>query len=88
MITAALNGELGEYSYEKYHIHSVFGLAQPRKCPNIPDDVLSQRTTWNNDKEYYKQAHKLANAFRKNFKQFADYANEEILAGGPPIIEL
>ena len=87
LITAALNGELGEISKERYHIHSVFGLAQPRKCPNVPSEVLSQRTTWNNDKEYYKQAHKLADTFRENFKLFAEYANEEILAGGPPVIE-
>ncbi len=87
MITAALNGELGEYSNERYHIHSVFGLAQPRTCPDVPSEVLSQRTTWNNDKGYYKQAHKLANAFRENFKQFAEYANDEILTGGPPVIQ-
>ena len=87
MITAALNGELGEYSKENYHIHTVFGLAQPRKCPNVPDDVLSQKETWNNDKGYYLQAQKLADAFRENFKKFADYASDEILAGGPPVIE-
>ncbi len=85
LITAALNGKLGEISRENYHIHSIFGIAQPRKCPNVPSEVLSQRTTWNNDKAFYKQAHKLANAFRENFEQFADYANDEILAGGPPI---
>ena len=87
MITAALNGELGEFSKENYHIHTVFGLAQPRKCPNVPDEVLSQKETWNNDVGYYEQAQKLADAFRENFKKFADYASEEILAGGPHIIE-
>ena len=86
LITAALKGELGEISKENYHIHSIFGIAQPRKCPNVPNEVLSQRTTWNNDDAFYKQAHKLANTFRENFKQFAAHANEDILAGGPPII--
>ena len=84
MITAAMNGDLGDYSYKKYHVHSVFGLAQPRTCPNVPDDVLSPRRTWNNDKGYYEQAYKLAEAFRTNFNKFAAFANEEILAGGPP----
>ena len=83
MINAALNGELPEYSYKDYHIHSVFGLAQPRECPGIPKRLLSPRATWNDDKAYYKMAFKLSNAFRKNFDQFEDVADEEIKRGGP-----
>ena len=83
MITAALNGDLGNYTYEDYHIHSVFGVAQPRRCPGVPDSVLSPRATWNDDDAYYQTAFKLSNAFRKNFKQFEEFANEEIRRGGP-----
>tara|TARA_R110000796_G_scaffold250788_4_gene380674 strand:+ start:27200 stop:28807 length:1608 start_codon:yes stop_codon:yes gene_type:complete len=83
MITAALNGDLGLYSYDKYHIHSVFGVAQPRECPGVPTTVLSPRATWNNDEKYYTTAFKLSNAFRENFKKFEAYANEEIRRGGP-----
>jgi phosphoenolpyruvate carboxykinase (ATP) len=83
MITAALNGDLGLYSYDKYHIHSVFGVAQPRECPGVPTEVLSPRTTWDDDQKYYTTAFKLANAFRENFKKFESYANEEIRRGGP-----
>ncbi len=84
MITAAMNNELGqEINHDDYHIHSVFGVAQPRHCPNVPDSVLSSRQTWNNDEGYYEKAHQLAEAFKKNFKKFESYANEEILAGGP-----
>ncbi len=83
MISAALNGELGLYSYDKYHIHSVFGVAQPRECPGVPTSVLSPRATWNNDDAYYKTAFKLTNAFRENFKKFESYASEEIRRGGP-----
>lgn len=83
MIRAALNGDLGLYSYDTYHIHSVFGTAQPRECPGVPTSVLSPRTTWNNDEAYYKTAFKLSNAFRENFKKFEAYANEEIRRGGP-----
>tara|TARA_B110000240_G_scaffold37804_1_gene41876 strand:+ start:13323 stop:14960 length:1638 start_codon:yes stop_codon:yes gene_type:complete len=83
MINAALDGELPEYSYKDYHIHSVFGLAQPRECPGIPKRLLSPRATWNDDKAYYKMAFKLSNAFRKNFDQFEDVADEEIKRGGP-----
>ena len=83
MISAVLNGDLGNYTYENYHIHSVFGVAQPRTCPGVPSELLSPRATWNNDAAYYKTAFKLSNAFRINFKQFEDLASEEIRRGGP-----
>ncbi|MFK5880324.1 MAG: phosphoenolpyruvate carboxykinase (ATP) [Flavobacteriaceae bacterium] len=83
MINAALNGDLGEYCYENYHVHSVFGVAQPRSCPGVPKEVLSPRTSWGNDKAYYKMAFKLSNAFRVNFDKFEAIANEEIRRGGP-----
>ena len=83
MIDAALNGDLGLYSYDKYHIHSVFGVAQPRECPGVPTSVLSPRTTWNDDEAYYKTAFKLSNSFRENFKKFEAFASEEIRRGGP-----
>ena len=83
MINAALNGDLGLYNYDDYHIHSVFGVAQPRTCPGVPTEVLSPRATWNDDDAYYKMAFKLSNAFRENFKKFESYASEEIRSGGP-----
>ncbi|MBU2921918.1 phosphoenolpyruvate carboxykinase (ATP) [Winogradskyella psychrotolerans] len=83
MINAALNGDLNDYTYEDYHIHSVFGVAQPRTCPGVPTEVLSPRTTWNDDEAYYTMAFKLSNAFRENFKKFESYASEEVRRGGP-----
>ncbi len=83
MIRAALNGKLGLYTYDTYHIHSVFGVAQPRECPGVPTGVLSPRATWNDDEAYYKTAFKLTNAFRENFKKFESFAKEEIRRGGP-----
>jgi len=83
MISSVLNGDLGLYTYDKYHIHSVFGVAQPRFCPGVPTQVLSPRATWNNDEAYYTAAFKLSNAFRENFKKFEADASEEIRRGGP-----
>ena len=83
MITAVLNGTLSDYKYENFRIHSVFGVAQPRTCPGVPTELLSPRTTWNDDKAYYETAFALANAFRKNFKQYEEFASEEIQRGGP-----
>jgi phosphoenolpyruvate carboxykinase (ATP) len=83
MINAVLNGDLGLYSYDTYHIHSVFGVAQPRECLGVPTSILSPRTTWADDEAYYTTAFKLTNAFRENFKKFESYASEEIRRGGP-----
>ncbi len=83
MINAVLNGDLGLYNYDDYHIHSVFGVAQPRSCPGVPTEVLSPRSTWNDDENYYKTAFKLTNAFRENFRKFEAHASEEIRRGGP-----
>tara|TARA_R110002073_G_scaffold313380_2_gene485278 strand:+ start:44996 stop:46597 length:1602 start_codon:yes stop_codon:yes gene_type:complete len=83
MITAAMDGSLEEANKDNYHVHSVFGLHQPRTCPNVPTEALSPRKSWNNDKGYYETAQKLADSFKENFKKFEDYASEEILSGGP-----
>jgi len=83
MINAVLNGDLGLYNYDDYHIHSVFGVAQPRSCPGVPTSVLSPRATWNDDKAYYTTAFKLTNAFRENFKKYETHCTEEIRRGGP-----
>ncbi|MCI2228929.1 phosphoenolpyruvate carboxykinase (ATP) [Polaribacter sp. MSW13] len=83
MITAAMDGSLEAANKGNYHVHSMFGLEQPRTCPNVPTEVLSPRRSWNNDEGYYKTAQKLTDSFKENFKQFEDYANEEIMAGGP-----
>lgn len=83
MINAVLNGELGLYDYDHYHINSVFGVAQPRTCSGVPTSVLSPRATWNDDEGYYTTAFKLTNAFKNNFKKFESYASEEIRRGGP-----
>jgi len=83
MIDAVLNGDLGLYDYDHYHIHSVFGVAQPRSCPGVPTSVLSPRATWNDDEAYYTTAFKLTNAFRENFKKFEHHCSEEIRRGGP-----
>ena len=86
VIEAARTGLLNpNYSYKDYHIHSVFGIAQPRTCPGVPDSILSPRQTWSDDESFYKQAHKLARAFHRNFKQFENKVSKDILSGAPPI---
>mgnify|MGYP000924402402 CR=1 FL=1 len=80
MITAALNGELDQVTYEA---HPVFGLQMPTSCPNVPAEILNPRNTWSDKAVYDAKANELAAAFVKNFAQYADGASEEIMAAAP-----
>ena len=80
MITAILNEEL---ETAEYTTHEVFGLKMPTACPNIPSEILSPKNTWEDKNAYDAKANELANAFNKNFAQFADNANAEILDAAP-----
>ncbi len=80
MITAALNNELDNVEFVQ---HPIFGLDMPTTCPNVPDEVLNPRGTWSDAAAYDAKANELAASFKKNFKQFASYANDDILKGGP-----
>ncbi|TYB79011.1 phosphoenolpyruvate carboxykinase (ATP) [Bizionia myxarmorum] len=85
MITAAMDGSLDAANNGEYHEHSIFGVHLPRVCPNVPSEVLSPRSTWNNDEGYYKTANKLAASFQENFAKFEEFANADIMAGAPRV---
>ncbi|MCC2546296.1 phosphoenolpyruvate carboxykinase (ATP) [Hymenobacter sp. BT175] len=80
MITAALNGQLENVEFTK---HPIFGVAVPASVPGVPTDILDPRNTWADKEGYDKTAASLAEKFVNNFKKYADFANEEILAGAP-----
>lgn len=80
MITAALNGELNNVGFDN---HEVFGIAIPQSCPNVPDDILNPRNTWDDKDLYDTKAKELAGKFSTNFAKFEEFANAEILAGAP-----
>ncbi len=83
MITAILNNQLEDVEYKK---HEIFGLHIPSTCPNVPSEILHPKNTWLNKEAYDTKANELANAFNKNFMQFADNANEEILSAAPKAV--
>ncbi len=82
MITAALTGRLDEV---KFRPHPVFGVMVPGAVPGVPSEILDPRHTWANKAAYDKTANELAEKFVANFKKYADFANEEILAGAPRV---
>lgn len=80
MITAALNGELDNVEFATLPI---FGLSMPTTCPNVPDEVLNPRNTWEDKAAYDAKAQSLAIGFVQNFEQYSDQANDEIMAAAP-----
>ena len=80
IISSALEGLLDQVEFEQ---HEIFGLHMPKECPNVPNEVLNPKQTWSDQEAYDKKAMTLAKSFKDNFKQFEDYANEEIINGGP-----
>jgi phosphoenolpyruvate carboxykinase (ATP) len=63
MVTAALLGNLDQTEFIK---DSIFGLAIPKTCLDVPTHLLNPSNTWNNKKEYEVEAQKLMKAFAKN----------------------
>lgn len=85
MISAALEQQLDAVEYEK---HPVFGVSMPMNCPDVPTELLNPRNSWEDKDAYDEKAFQLAQFFDNNFKQFEEYANEEILSGAPKVHEM
>ncbi|MDZ7897696.1 MAG: phosphoenolpyruvate carboxykinase (ATP), partial [Arcicella sp.] len=64
MIRAALSGDFEGISFRT---HETFGLAIPNKCPNVPEEILNPRNTWENKAQYDEKANALAKAFEENY---------------------
>jgi phosphoenolpyruvate carboxykinase (ATP) len=82
LITAALNGELEKV---KFDILPVFNLHFPTVCPGVPSEMLNPRNTWKDKDAFDAKANELARSFVKNFQQYANAANEEILSAAPKV---
>ncbi len=80
MITAALTNALDNVDYVK---HPIFGLEMPTSCPDVPEELLNPRNTWDDKDSYDKKATSLAEKFVSNFKQFESGASAEILNAAP-----
>ena len=80
MIKAAFSGALAK---EEYQEHPVFGLAMPKRCPDVPNAILNPRDTWRNEENYDAAAADLARRFHRNFEPYAAAAGKVIVAAGP-----
>ena len=83
MITAALEGQLDENSFDTL---AVFDLAYPTSCPNVPDEILNPKQTWSDPTAYDDTASKLASKFVENFESFKAETDPSILAAAPRVL--
>jgi phosphoenolpyruvate carboxykinase (ATP) len=82
VVRGALSGALRDVTYTT---DPVFGLQIPSSCPEVPEQVLQSRETWEDKAGYDAAANKLAGLFAENFKDFADRASPEVRAAGPKV---
>ncbi len=64
---------------------TVFGLAVPTECPNVPNEILVPRNTWADAAAYDMQLHKLADLFAQNFEKYKDGSSADICNSGPTL---
>ena len=80
MVTAALNGSLEDVEYKH---DDVFNVDIPQSCPQVPENIMNPRDTWEDGAEYDAAARKLAAMFEENFaKKYPDMP-EAIRNAGP-----
>ena len=82
MVTAALSGELNEVPTTT---DPIFGLEVPQQVEGVPATILQPSSGWSDAAAYQKVAHRLAQMFHDNFKQFADGVSPAVQAAGPKV---
>jgi phosphoenolpyruvate carboxykinase (ATP) len=82
MVRAVLSGALAEGEFDP---DPIFKIAVPRRVPDVTDDVLQPRRTWQDPAAYDAKARELAARFAENFKDFAGEASDEIKAAAPVV---
>lgn len=80
MIRAILNGSLAQVETQA---DPIFGVNIPVSCPDVPNEVLQPRNTWEDKDAYDRQAHDLARRFNENFKKYEAGVSEAVRAVAP-----
>ncbi len=61
----------------------VFGFQVVTSAPDVPDEALVPRDTWDDPEAYDRAARKLAGLFRDNFERYAEAAPPEVRHAAP-----
>ena len=80
MIRAILNGSLAKVETVP---DPIFGVGVPVSCPDVPNEVLQPRNTWEDKDAYDRQAKDLARRFNENFKKYEAGVSDAVRAVAP-----
>ncbi len=80
LIDAALTGELDNAAFR---VDPVFGVGVPTACAGVPVTALDPRSAWADPAAFDRQARRLANLFRNNFKTYEAQATQAVRDAGP-----
>ena len=61
----------------------LFGIGAVTRCPDVPEEILTPRNTWQDQAQFDSAARKLADLFRDNFRTYEAGVSAEVRAAGP-----
>ena len=61
----------------------LFGIGAVTRCPDVPEEILTPRNTWQDQAQFDSAARKLADLFRDNFRTYEVGVSAEVRAAGP-----
>ena len=82
IIDAIHSGELRDAPTE---IDPVFGFEVPTRAPEVPEEIMIPRNTWDDPAAYDAQRNKLAKLFVDNFEKYAEGSSQQIRDAGPKV---
>lgn len=80
LVRGAINGALDDVPTRQ---DPIFGLHVPVDVPGVDPKLLDPKSTWPDGAAFDETARKLAQAFRENFRQYADMVDAAVVAAGP-----
>ena len=80
LLNAALDGSLNDVDFRE---DPNFGFEVPVSVPGVDDNLLDQRSAWNDPSEYDRTAQNLVRLFIDNFAQFEEHVDEGVRNAAP-----
>ena len=80
LLNAALDGTLNDAEFRK---DANFGFEVPVAVPGVDTSILDPRSTWADQEEYDRTAHKLVQLFVDNFQPFAEHVDQGVRDAAP-----
>lgn len=81
LLNAALDGSLAKVDFEE---HPIFKVLVPKHAPNVPEEILNPKNTWENKAAYDEKAKALAELFQVNFRAFLEYVDGQVVEDAQP----